>query len=77
MVNTVYRYPYQERVFHEREALMEKIDALRAYTLTTYFPLLHDADRMLLRWQLDAMESYLRVLCLRLDRFQKDAGDGG
>jgi len=62
--------PHEERVVQEKADLDEKLYKLRTFMADEQkFAAIAREDQWLLRMQLDVMESYSRVLSLRIARF--------
>lgn len=61
--------PYQHRVFIELKELRRKRDDLLAFFDTPTFKGMENQDQNLLTIQLETMDSYIRILEARIDRF--------
>ncbi|WP_313096758.1 crAss001_48 related protein [Empedobacter sp.] len=62
-------YPHQERVVIELKELSRKRDDLLAFFDTPTFKEMENQDQDLLTIQLETMDSYIRVLEVRIGRF--------
>ena len=67
--------PYQQRVVDERNALDEKITALRKFIASDMFKTVAEAERLRLGRQLVAMASYSEVLNERIMAFIDPEGE--
>ncbi|WP_312066850.1 crAss001_48 related protein [Empedobacter sp.] len=63
--------PYQHRVFIELKELTRKRDDLLAFFDTPTFKGMENQDQNLLTIQLSIMDSYIRILEVRIERFYK------
>lgn len=59
---------FRSRLFQERTELLQKIDKLRTFIVSTAFESLQEIDRVDLREQLTHMEGYASVLERRVSR---------
>jgi hypothetical protein len=64
--------PYQELVVNDKEALDEKIEALRLFFNTETFQALVDRDKYLLVQQAGVMANYSRILGDRIARITQE-----
>ena len=64
-------YPHQERVVIELKELSRKRDDLLAFFDTPTFKEMENQDQDLLTIQLSTMDSYIRILEVRIERFYK------
>lgn len=62
--------PWQRRVMDELVELDIKVKKLRAMLVSTQFRTLEEVDRDLLETQFCAMETYRRILEMRVKRFK-------
>ncbi|WP_322970330.1 crAss001_48 related protein [Faecalibacter sp. LW9] len=64
-------YPHQERVVIELKELTKKRDDLLAFFDTPTCKGMENQDQNLLTIQLEIMDSYIRILEVRIDRFHE------
>ena len=61
--------PHEERVVTEKQELDTKIEKLISFIETSKFNELNDENKELLKFQLESMENYSRVLGMRIALF--------
>ena len=65
----VHKMNYKERVIEEKDKLVIKADKLKTFINTVDFNDIDELEQDLLPLQLNAMEVYIGILYLRIDKF--------